>query len=327
MADKFRWGILATGTIAHKFATGISALEDAEIVAVGSRSQAGADRFGDEFNIPNRHAGYAALAADPQVDAVYIGTPHSFHKENALLCLEAGKAVLCEKPFTINAAEARVVIEAARTRKLFLMEAMWTRYIPLMVELRTLLADGVIGDLRMVSADFGYRAGFDPERRTFNPHLGGGALLDVGIYPLSLASMLWGRPVDIATSAELGETGVDEQAGMVLRYAGGELAVLHTAVRTSTPQEAILMGTDGWIRIHTPWWIPRTMTLHKPGKEPQVIDIPYAGNGYNYEADEVHRCLKAGKLESDVMPLDETLALMETMDQIRAMWGMRYPME
>lgn len=327
MVDTIRWGILATGTIANKFATGLLALDDVEIAAVGSRSQEGAESFGAKFDIPRRYAGYEALAADPDVDAIYIGTPHSFHKENALLCLAHGKAVLCEKPFTINAAEAREVIGFAREKGVFLMEAMWTRYLPLIQEAKRRIEAGEIGELRMITADFGYRAGFNPQSRAFDPALGGGGLLDVGIYPLSLASMLLGKEERIASLAELGETGVDEQAAMILGYPRGELAVLHTGVRTTTVQEAIIMGTDGWLRIHAPWWVPTQMTIKKPGRDPETIEVPFHGNGYNYEAAEVGRCLREGLQESDVMPLDETLALMETMDAIRAQWGMRYPMD
>ena len=327
MTDKIRWGILGTGNIARKFATGLAALDDADLVAVGSRSQAAADAFAGEFSIANRHISYGALAADPAVDVIYIATPQSLHKDNMLLCLQAGKAVLCEKPFTINAEEAQAAINAARSRNLFLMEAMWTRYLPIMAEVRRLIAIGAIGEVRMVAADFGYRAPFNAERRTFNPELGGGALLDVGVYPISLASMLLGEPERIASMAELGETGVDEQSAMVLGYPGGQLAVLYTAVRTTTPQDATIMGTDGFIRIHSQWWVPKAMTLHQAGKDPKLIELPFTGNGYNYEAAEVHACLRAGKLESEVMPLDETLAIMQTMDRIRAQWGMRYPME
>lgn len=327
MADSLHWGILATGSIAHKFATGISALDDAEIAAVGSRSLESANRFGDEFDIPKRHDSYEALAADPDVDAIYIATPHSLHKENMLLCLDAGKAVLCEKPFTINAVEAKEVIGFARGRGVFLMEAMWTRYLPLVVELRRMLAEGIIGEVRMITGDFGYRAGFNAESRTFNPALGGGALLDVGIYPLSFASMILGTPTRIVSMAELGETGVDEQAAMILGYDGGQLAMSHTAIRTSTVHESVIMGTDGLIRIHSPSWAPTKMTVKRSGKDVEEVYIPFEGNGYNYEADEVHRCLRAGVLESDVMPLDETLSLMQTMDDIRAQWGMKYPME
>lgn len=327
MTEKIRWGILATGSIAHKFTTGLQHCADAEIVAVGSRSQASADAFADEFNIPRRHASYEALVTDPDVDVIYIGTPHSFHKENAILCIEHGKAVLCEKPFTINAAQAAEVIERARLAGVFVMEAMWTRFIPLITEVRRLVAEGAIGEIRMITGDFGFRAGFNPQGRAFNPALGGGGLLDVGVYPISFASMFLGAPDRVASLAELGQTGVDEQAAAVLGYPGGQLAVIHTGVRTRTPHEATILGTDGFIRVEPPFWVPTAMTLDKPGEDPQRIEIPFEGNGYNYQADEVMRCLRAGKTESDIMPLDETLSTMQTMDQIRDQWGLKYPME
>lgn len=322
-----RWGILGTGNIANSFTKGLITLPDAQLVAVGSRALASANRFGDTYQVPNRHGSYAELANDPEVDAIYIATPHTLHLENTLMCLEAGKAVLCEKPFTINAAEARIAIDAARTRGIFLMEAMWARFFPMMTALRQMLGEGVIGEVRMISADFGFRGDFNPEKRVFNPALGGGALLDVGVYPISLASMILGQPTRIASLAELGKTGVDEQAAIVLGYAGGQLAMLHTAIRTRTPHEAVIMGTEGFIRLHTPWWIPKSFTVDKPKQEPQHFDFPFEANGYNYEAAEVQRCLRAGLTESPIMPLDETLAIMETMDQIRAQWGLRYPME
>jgi predicted dehydrogenase len=327
MMKKIRWGILSTGWIAKKFAQGLSVLEDAEIVAVGSRAQGTADAFGDEFGVPHRHANYEALAADPDVDVVYIGTPHPFHKENSLLCLQAGKAVLCEKPFTINAGEAEEVIALAREKRLFLMEAMWTRYIPIIVKLRELLAAGAIGDVRMLTADLGFRRELDPKSRLFDPELGGGALLDMGIYPISLASMVFGAPSRIVSLAHMGQTGVDELAGVVLGYDGGQLAVLHTGLQTDTAVEATVMGTRGRIRVHSPWFYGTALTLSVEGREDEVISLPYAGNGYNFEAAEVMRCLREGELESDVMPLDETLAIMQTLDAIRAQWGFKYPME
>jgi predicted dehydrogenase len=327
MTEPFRWGIIGPGNIAKKFATGLTALPDAELVAVGSRTQAGADAFGELFAVPHRHASYEALAYDPQVDAVYIATPHSLHRENSLLCLEAGKAVLCEKPFTINAAEAETVINLARQKGLFLMEAMWTRYIPLIVKVRELLAEGVIGDVRMLSADFGFGSRFNPRSRLYDPNLGGGALLDVGVYPVSLASMIFGSPARITSMAHLGPSNVDEQAAIVLGYEGGELAVLSTSIQTTTPQEAVLMGTAGRIKIHYPWWVPTRLTLSQGGQPDEVIEIPFTGNGFNYEAAEVAHCLQAGKPESEIMPLDETLSIMETMDEARAQWGLKYPME
>ena len=323
--DKVRWGILGTGYIARKFAEGLAFLPDAELAAVGSRSQAAADAFGDEFGVRRRYTSYEALAEDPDVEVVYVATPHSLHGDNSRLCLAAGKAVLCEKPFAINAAEAAGVIEVAREKRLFLMEAMWTRFLPLLVEVRSLLAQRVIGEVRMVTADFGFRTEVDPGNRLFDPALGGGALLDVGIYPMALAFMVLGRPAHIMSMAHLGRTGVDEQAAVILSYEQGQLAVLTTAIRTQTPQEATLFGTQGSIKIHSPWWRASRLTLASEGEPERIIERPIAGNGYNYEAAEVMDCLRNGRLESEVMPLDETLAIMKTLDEIRAQWGLKYP--
>ena len=327
MAEKLRWGIIGTGNIAKQFARGLESVPEAELVAVGSRSQESADKFGEMFKVPNRYATYEELANDPQVDAVYISTPHPFHHDNTILSLNAGKAVLCEKPFAINAAQARNMIETARAKKVFLMEAMWPRFFPLMYRVREMLAQNVIGEVRMLHCDFGFRAGFRPEGRLFNPELAGGALLDVGIYPSSLASMILGTPEKVVSATHLGETGVDEQTAMLLTYAKGEIAILSAAVRTNTPQEAIIHGTEGRIRLHSPWWIPTKLTLEVYGKEHSEIEMPKTGNGYNYEAQEVARCVWGGQLESAVMPLDETLAIMQTLDTIRAQWGLTYPME
>jgi predicted dehydrogenase len=327
MSNKVRWGIIGTGHIAKKFAEGLLSLPEAELVAVGSRSQVSADDFAAWYGIPHRHTTYAGLASDPDVDAVYVATPHPFHKDNSLLCLNAGKAVLCEKPFTLNAAQAEEVIKLARAKRLFLMEAMWTRFLPILVEVRELLAEDAIGDVRMLSADFGFRADWDPKGRLLNPELGGGALLDVGVYALSLASAVFGIPARVAGLAHVGATGVDEQLGIVLGYGQGQLAILSAAVRTNSPQEALLMGTEGSIRIHSPWWKPTALTLSKTGQADEVVELPYSSNGYNYEAAEVIACLRAGKTESDIMPPDETLAIMKTMDQLRAEWGLKYPME
>ena len=327
MADRIRWGIIGTGSIAREFATGLTVLPEAELVAVGSRTAESASQFADMFGVPHRHASYEALANDPSVDVVYVATPHTLHKANSLLCLQTGKAVLCEKPFTINAAEAEAVVQFAREKKLFLMEAMWTRFIPLVVKVRQLLADRAIGHVQMLVADLGFRVDFDPLHRLFDPQLGGGALLDLGVYPVSLASMIFGPPSTTTSMAQFGETGVDEQAAIILGYEQGRLATLYTSLRTDTPREAILLGSKGRITIHAQMFRPTKLTLSLAGEEDDIIEMPLEGNGYNYEAAEVMRCLQAGKLESDIMPLDETLAIMKTMDQIRAQWGLEYPME
>ena len=306
---------------------GLRSLPEAEVFAVGSRSEASAAEFADKRNIPRRHASYEGLAADPEVDVVYIATPHPFHAENAELCLQAGKAVLCEKPFCVNAAEAERVVELAREKGLFIMEGMWTRFFPLMEEVRRLLSEGAIGEVRMLNVDFGFMADLDPASRLFDRKLGGGSLLDVGVYCVSFASMVLGRPSGFVGLPHLGETGVDEQASVVLEHEGGRLANLSIGVRTNTPQEATIMGTEAYIRIHAPWWRPQSMTISRPGTEDEIVEAPVSGNGFNYEAAEVMRCLEAGKMESDVMPLDETLSVLKTMDGIRAEWGLRYPGE
>lgn len=327
MTEQIGWGILGTGNIAHTFATGLSFLPDARLVAVGSRSPESAEAFAREFDLPRHYGSYQELAGDPEIQVVYVATPHSLHYENSLACLEAGKAVLCEKPFTINAREAERLIAMARERNLFLMEAMWTRFLPVVQATRELLNDGAIGEPRMLAADFGFRTRFNPAGRLFDPSLGGGALMDVGVYPVSLASMIFGAPDRLSSLAELGETGVDEQSAFILGYPSGQLAVLYTAIRTTTPQEATIMGTEGLLRIEAPWWRGTQLMLRRSGEPARIIDKPFTGNGYNYEAAEVMSRLRSGAIESELLPLSETLAVMQTMDQIRAQWDLVYPVE
>jgi predicted dehydrogenase len=242
--------------------------------------------------------------------------------------LNHGKAVLCEKPFAINAAEADLMIQTARRKGLFLMEAMWSRYLPVMQRLRELLADGVIGEVVQLSADFGFQNSFDLRHRLYDPALGGGALLDIGVYPLSMASMVMGTPDRIQSMAYLGESGVDENAAILLGYENSPaFAVISTTLRAHTHRSAVLSGTKGRITLHAPWWKTTRFTLEIHGGETSEIETPISGNGYHYQAEEVGRCLNAGKLESDIMPLNETRSLMQTMDRLRAPWGLKYPME
>jgi predicted dehydrogenase len=327
VTNTIRWGILGTGWIASEFAQGLAELPDAELAAVGSRTAGSASRFADRFQVPRRHASYQALAEDPGVDVIYVATPNPLHREHCLLCLDAGKPVLCEKPFALNAGQAGDMVRAAREKKLFLMEAMWSRFFPLMAKVRELVDEGAIGEVQMLVADLCIQFDFDPSDRRYAPDLGGGALLDLGVYPLSLASMLIGAPARITSLAHLGATGVDEQASITLGYDQGQVSTLYASLRADSPVEAILLGTKGQIRIH-PWWIrPDAITLSVAGQEDTRLEMPFAGNGYQFEAAEVMACLRAGKLESDLMPLDETLSIMETMDTIRAQWGLRFPGE
>jgi predicted dehydrogenase len=326
--DAIRWGILGTGGIAKKFVEGLAPLPDAKVAAVGSRTQAAADAFGETYGVPRRHGSYAGLMADPDVDVVYIATVHPLHYENTAGCLEAGKAVLCEKPFTINAGQLEKLIALARKKRLFLMEAMWTRYFPALVKVRSLLAEGALGEVRQVQADFGIRMKFDPKGRMYDPALGGGALLDLGIYPVSLASMVFGEvPARIASTVALGRTGVDEQSVLAIEYSGGRMAALSCSMRFNSPQEAHIIGTEGRIRIHRPWWFPGMVTVSRAGKADEILELPYLGNGYTHEAIEVMERLRAGKLESEVMPLEESLRIMRTLDAVRGEWGLKYPGE
>ena len=326
MADTIRWGILGPGAIAHSFANGLKVLPDAELVAVGSRAQKRADKFGDEFDVPHRHGSYEALAADPDVDVIYVAVPHSGHMKSTILCLNAGKAVLCEKPFAINAKQAQAMIETARSKGVFLMEAMWTRFLPVIVKVREWLAEGAIGDVHMVNADFGFGASFNIESRLFDPERGGGALLDVGVYTVAFASMVFGgAPERIVSMAHKCESGVDERAAMIFGYGAGQLAVLITAITTNTAHLSTILGSAG--RIDIPHFWHGTQATLSAGGEEQTVDLPFKGNGYEYQAIEVMDCLRAGKLESDIIPLDESLAIMQTMDTIRDQWGLKYPME
>jgi predicted dehydrogenase len=327
--DKINWGIIGTGKIAKVFSKGLSFVPDAELVAIGSRSIESADSFGDQFNVPHRYGSYASLVEDTNIDVVYIATPHAVHMENMLLCLDAGKAVLCEKPFTINHTQAKKAINIARQKKIFLMEAMWSRYIPLMVKLRELIVEGIIGELKMLEIGMGFIAPRNNDSLYFfNPEMGGGILLDGGSYAVSLASMIFRSPPSrISSMAYLGETGVDEQSAVILGYKGDPMAVLYLSFNTRIPPAFRIMGTKGRISVHPPLFNPTRMTITNEKQEDETIEISIEGNGYNYEIEEVMRCLRESKLESNIMPLDETLEIMHTMDQIRAQWNLQYPME
>ncbi|OUM96576.1 MAG: dehydrogenase [Thermobacillus sp. ZCTH02-B1] len=326
MAERaIKWGIMGTGSISGLFAADLKKVEGAELVAVGSRSRERAERFAAEHGAKRAYGSCGELAADPEVDIVYVGTIHPAHRDNMLALIRGGKAVLCEKPFTMNAKQAEEVIREARARGVFLMEAMWTRWLPPIVKVREWLREGKIGDVVMMTADFGFDAGWNPEGRLLNKELGGGALLDAGIYPVSFASMVFGgQPKRIASAARIGETDVDEHFAALFEYDGGRIAQVAAAVRLKTATEAVLYGTKGQIRIPDFLWT-KTATLLVYGEEPVTFTDDRDTRGYNFEAMEAMRCLREGRKESDVMPLDETLAVMRTLDAIRAQWNLVYP--
>ncbi len=322
-----RWGFLGAGSIATRFGTGFQEIQGGEILAIGSRTDSRRQTLADRFSIPRQYETYEELVADPDIDVIYVATPHNLHYEHSILALEAGKAVLCEKPFTINLREAAEVVAVARQRDLFLMEAMWTRYIPLIREVKRMVVEGEIGELTMLVADFGGRGTRPYRGRIADPALGGGALLDLGVYPVSLASYLFETaPTHIETLAHL-QGGIDVRGGMLFGYPAGQMAICYSSVGDNTPQEAILMGTKGQIRIPSPFWLNYTCVVSVDGQETRTVETDLIGNGFAHEAIEVNRCLRAGLKESPDMTLNETLDIMGTLDNIRSQWGLRYPME
>ncbi len=317
MAEPLRWGILGTGAIATAFAGDLAVTGSGRAVAVGSRTAGAAARFADATGIPVRHASYEALVSDPDVDVVYVATPHPFHHGHARLALEAGKPVLVEKPFTMDAAEAADLVATARARGLFLMEAMWTRFLPHMTELRRLLAEGAVGEVVTVIADHGQWFAEDRRSRLFAPELGGGALLDLGVYPVSFASMVLGTPDRVLAMAEPAVTGVDGQTSVLLGHPGGAQAVLTCTLAAVGPTRAAVVGTEGRIEIDRPFYAPTALTLVPRHGAPVRFDPPRRGTGLRHEADEVARCLRSGRVESPWMPLDESVSVMATLDEIR----------
>ncbi|MFZ4874700.1 Gfo/Idh/MocA family protein [Janthinobacterium sp. Mn2066] len=324
MDKVIRWGILGTGKIARAMAQGLRDAPGAQLVAVASRSSAGAQAFGAEFDIERRHASYQALADDANVDVIYIATPHTQHAENALMCLAAGKHVVCEKPFTMHAREAQAVVSLAREKKLFLMEAMWSRFLPAAQEAKRIIASGEIGVVRQIQADIGFVATFPPEHRMFNPELGGGALLDVGIYPLSMAAFFLGPVSQVQALAEMGVTGVDEQVVFALRHAGGGTSSCACSLRALTPTEMTISGSLGRIRLPNRFYRPDHLIVEPMDGERRIVAAPFIGNGYAHEAIEAMRCIRAGLPESPIMPHDESVALMASLDAMRRQIGLVY---
>ncbi|QYF95490.1 Gfo/Idh/MocA family oxidoreductase [Massilia sp. PAMC28688] len=322
MEQIIRWGIIGTGKIARAFATALKETPQAMLAGVGSRNLDSAQAFCAEFG-GAAYASYEALAAAGDIDIIYIATPHPLHAENAMLVLSHGKAVLCEKPFTMNRREAEQVVALARARKLFLMEAMWTRFTPALAAVRQAIADGEIGAVRQLHVDFGFAATTDPLHRLNNRALGGGALLDLGIYPLSIASALLGPIKSVVAQADLGPTGVDLQTAFLLRHDSGAMAVCSCSLVARTPAELTVSGELGHVRMNTMFHRATSITI-STDRGARTIPTPYLGNGYVYEAVEAGRCLRAGLLESPAMPQGETLALMGVMDEIRRQIGLHY---
>jgi predicted dehydrogenase len=322
--EPLRWGIAATGGIAASMCEALATLPDARLTAVGSRSQESADVFATRFSIPHAHGSYQALFDDPDVDIVYVASPHSQHHDMTIAALEAGKHVLCEKAFALNAAQARDMVDAARRHDRFLMEAMWTWFIPAVVELRQRVLDGEIGELKVVEADFGI-AVFDPDGRHRRIDLAGGAMLDVGIYPVTFARFLAGDPVEAKVLGTLGESGVDATVGGVVSYSSGALGVFHTSLDMLTSLGASVYGTLGRIDVDPPFWFPSGFTVRINGEQP--VHVEFENHGLAHEAQHAMDRIRAGHRESDVITLATSVSTMELLDDIRAQLGVVYPQE
>jgi predicted dehydrogenase len=320
-----RWGVIGTGGIATRFVSDLELVPDASVAAVGSRARARADEFADRLGIEHRHASYLDLVDDEDVDVIYVATPHAQHFDAVNLALDGGKHVLCEKAFTINARQAEALVVKARDKGLFLMEAMWTRFLPHVVRIRELLAAGVLGDLVSVVADHGQWFAYDPLHRLFNPQLGGGALLDLGVYPISFASMALGSPSAVRATVTKTPTGVDASDVIALAYDGQLHASLYTTLQARTPTIAVIIGTAARIEIGPRFYGPSSFDLVRRDGTTEHFAFPHEGNGLRHEAIEVGRCLRHGLTESPVMPLDETVDIMRVMDEVRAQAGIVLP--
>ena len=327
---KIRWGILACGRIAKKFAADLNMLDDAELIAVASRDKQRAIDFSKEFPAKYAFGSYQELVENPEVDVIYIASPHAQHHEHTLLCLNHGKAVLCEKAFAINSRQASEMIELARKKNIFLMEALWSRFLPHYLKVKEMISEGMIGEVKGVLANFGFKPVDPVPDRLFNPTLGGGALLDIGIYPVFFAQSLLGKPDKILASMDLAKTGVDEQSAIIFQYKSGKTASLFSTLASNLETDADIFGTKGRIRLTSRFYEPSATIQYYPDRvdSRQLVSLERQnGWGYQHEIRHVNECLQKGLTESPMHSLIDTLALMQTLDAIRSQMGLKYEVD
>jgi predicted dehydrogenase len=325
MSTPIRFGILGPGKIAAKFCESLQTLSNhAQVYAVASRDESKAKTFAATFKAPKHFSSYEALVQDADVDVVYIATPHPFHFEQTKLCLLNKKAVLCEKPMTVSSRQTKELVEIAKREKVFLMEAMWSRFIPALVKVKEAIDSGAIGETKFIHADFGFISPNDLNLRTFNKSLGGGAQLDVGVYPMFLALWLLGKPDSIHAHASLASTGADDNTTALLGYKTGAAASIYSSFVADSVKEAVIMGTRGSITIHPAWHKATSFTIRKDNAEPEYHEFPYQSNGLQFQAIEVIECLRSGLTESGKMPLNMSLQMAETADEILRQIGVSY---
>jgi predicted dehydrogenase len=328
-APPLKWGIIAPGGIANKFADAVRDFTAGTVVAVGSRDAGRAADFAEGHGIPRSYGSYADLVADDEVEAVYVASPHSGHREHALLAINAGKHVLIEKALARNSSEVEDIFAAAQQHRVFAMEAMWTRHLPHMAEVRRRVADGAIGEIVTLAADHGQALDLPNDHRLKSPELAGGALLDLGVYPIAFCVDLLGAPVEVKALGRLTDTGVDGHVSLVLDYGGKTLAVLDTTLWTKTPTTAVVSGTEGSIEIDGDFYAPNRTRLRKADRSRTVVE-EWGGpidNGFQFEAAEVARCVADGKQESERMTWASSRAVIGVLDEARRQVGVRYPGE
>lgn len=325
MEHTIKWGILGTGWIARKFADGLKHVPNAALYAVSSRNKDTADRFAREYGIAVAYGSYKEMAMDADIDVVYIATPHNLHCENTLLCLNNGRNVLCEKPFAVNGKEVRQMIDKAKEKKVFLMEALWSKFLPHIIKTKELIAQGAIGEVKFMKCDFGIHTPFDPNHRHYNRELIGGSLLDIGIYPVFLSTYLFGQPKSFKAMAGIGPTQVDYNCSMAFQYENELISVMYSSVVAKTDVIAEIYGTKGKIIFDEWWFTPVNAYIVDHSGKKEKIPVDSIGNGYNYEAIEVGKCLREGKTQSDIMSWNDSIQLIDLLDAIRKECNITYP--
>ena len=324
MSKVYRWGILGAGRIAEKFCEALCFVEDAEVYAVASRNIENAKNFAQKFKATKSYNSYDDLVKDKNIDIIYIATPHAFHYEQTMLCLQNNKHVLCEKPMSLSYAQTVEMLARAEQSNLFLMEGMWTSCMPSINKIVSIINDGIIGEPKYVSADFGFSAPLDVNGRLFNKHLGGGSVMDVGIYPTFLATLIFGEPSVIKTVSKLTLTGVDEYANVVMQYPNDQSAQILSSIAFNTPIEAVIIGTKGRIKIDNPWYKATNFSIHLNDGNTENFSMPHLSNGFEHEIKEVTNCLNNGFIESNKMPHKLTLSLSKIMEEILHQAGVVY---
>ena len=325
MNKPIQWAILGPGKIADKFASAFPQVPEAKLYAVASRDEKRGNVFAEKFKIPKVYNSYQLMLADPQIDIVYIATPHTFHYEQTLFCLNHKKAVLCEKPLTLNIKQTKELVEAARRNNTFMMEGMWTRFFPATITALRLIQNGAIGDIKFMRADFGFSAPHDPDHRVFNLKLGGGAHLDVGVYPMFLALLICGKPKTIQAISKLAPTGADETTAAQIYFDNGTIAHILSSIVTDTPKQAEIAGTKGSIILHTPWHKSQAVTVKKNNGEKETFSFPFEGIGFQYELQHATECMQKGLKESELMPFDLSISMADVADEILRQGGVVYP--